>query len=250
MDTTIEKTILAINPTETDGNEVNYLQDFRDLQAGKVTPEDLAERYKAKDRKLIDSALLDSLTGLLNRRGLSYEFIRKLPAIKREIKDNKRVGLKSCYVMLDLDDMKSVNDIFGHIAGDSLLSYIGQTLNTLLRSSDQAARVGGDEMVVVLDNVSAGEALRVTERWRTVLTNNEEAFLPQGVHAAMSIGIVEFPNNVTLEDFDDPGFGNRLLHQAYQQADTMLYEAKRSGKGKTVIFPVQQTPEPAILVYK
>lgn len=238
MDSNTEKPTPSVKSAEIAGDEVNHLENFRRMLAGETTPEELAEIYQTRERKLRELAFLDPLTGLLNRRGLAYEFNRKLPVVKREIKDGEKSGFKSCYAMLDVDDLTAVNDRFGHEAGgDSLLSYIGQTLSTLLRSTDLAARVGGDEFAVILDNISIEEALKVTERWRTVLTKNEGTFLPQEVHAAVSIGIVELPKNVGLQDFDDKEFGNKLLHQAYKQADAMLYQAKRSGKGQTVIFP-------------
>lgn len=238
MDNSTERPNPSVKSAEIDDDKVNHLDNFRRMLAGEITPEELAEIYQTRERELRELAFLDPLTGLLNRRGLAYEFNRKLPAVKREIKDGGGSGFKSCYAMLDVDDLTTVNDKFGHQeGGDSLLSYIGQTLSTLLRSTDLAARVGGDEFVAILDNISIEEALKVTERWRAVLTENEKAFLPQGVHAAVSIGIVGLPKNVGLQDFDDKEFGNKLLQQAYKRADAMLYQAKRRGKGQTVIFP-------------
>ncbi len=152
----------------------------------------------------------DGLTGLANRRC----FIEALEsAVKRRAND-----LAVAY--LDLDNFKTVNDRYGHAAGDALLSTLAIHIGRAVRESDLAARLGGDEFAVIFHRANPAVVRGVLERLLTVV---EEAtcHLPE-VRVGLSIGVVHFRHA--------PGRIEDLLHQA----DRAMYRAKRTGKGRVV----------------
>jgi diguanylate cyclase (GGDEF)-like protein len=105
-------------------------------------------------RKLENMALTDELTGLLNRRGFTAALQRELAFARR---DAKAGGI---LVMVDLDGFKSVNDLWGHGAGDEYLQMVAHTLLTGVRSSDVIARLGGDEFAVLFTRIDENTGLR------------------------------------------------------------------------------------------
>lgn len=159
-------------------------------------------------------ALHDALTQLPNRLLLGDRLNQAILAANRS---NKRVAV--CY--LDLDGFKDVNDAHGHDAGDALLAEVARRLQSSLRKNDTAARIGGDEFVVLLTMLGADE------EWRQILDRVVSALqapvaLPGGltVHVGTSIGVAIMPADAT--DAAD------LL----TQADQAMLRAKRAGKGK------------------
>ena len=169
---------------------------------------------RVAEAQLRTRALHDDLTGLPNRRMMAERI--------EEALSRARPG--SVAVMLaDLDDFKLVNDTWGHAAGDDLLRQVAARLAAGVRAEDIVARFGGDEFVILCENVDADRAEMVGRR---VLSALQEPFDVDGhrVYVAASIGIAVSP----------PRDSGTLL----RFADTAMYEAKSRGRGHLQIFDV------------
>ncbi|HNI66041.1 MAG TPA: ABC transporter substrate-binding protein [Pseudomonadales bacterium] len=173
-------------------------------------------------------AYSDALTGLPNR--LQF-FERADQLLKRERRDQGRLAL--CFI--DLNDFKKINDQHGHLAGDAVLSQIGQRLRRAVRESDIVARFGGDEFVVLFDNLDTPDDLpRLVDHLQSAIR------LPidhQGVtlHSGASIGTALFP--------DDGDQIDALLSHADQAMYRRKPAARSSPKG--VVSPLLAMPNPA-----
>lgn len=160
-------------------------------------------------------ATTDALTGLANRRAFE-------DALKREVGlSGRRTGPLSLLI-LDVDDFKSFNDTFGHLAGDRVLSQVTAAMRECCRSTDVAARLGGDEFAVLLPATDEAGAAQLAERIRETVESELWA------HRAltMSIGVA------TLDSFPLSEGSRQLLVEA---ADQALYQAKRAGRNCVVI---------------
>ncbi|GIZ53708.1 bifunctional diguanylate cyclase/phosphodiesterase [Noviherbaspirillum aridicola] len=159
----------------------------------------------------------DALTGLLNRHWLN----QNLPlAVMRARKNQQRLSL----LFIDLDGFKAVNDTLGHEAGDELLRTAGKRLKEAVRPQDSVVRIGGDEFVILLENVqSTADSAQVAER---ILYAFQQPFrLQKGIRSiATSIGISLFP--------DDADAADVLI----QNADMAMYAVKTSGKNDYRFF--------------
>jgi diguanylate cyclase (GGDEF)-like protein/PAS domain S-box-containing protein len=168
---------------------------------------------KAVERQLSALARFDTLTGLANR----YQFNEKLPeAIAR----TQRTGKAMALMFMDVDHFKSINDSFGHGAGDAVLKEVAVRLQHSVRSTDTVARLAGDEFVVILENLNGrGEAQLVA---RKILAQVNRPFAVEGQHlpVTMSIGIAcHRSGSVSADDLLD-------------RADHALYAAKSAGRNR------------------
>ena len=157
-------------------------------------------------------ALLDTVTGLPNR--LAYE-----ERIQQELARWKRFGNPLTMLIWDVDDFKSINDRFGHQAGDKALKVIAQSLKSRIRETDFIARFGGEEFVCLLCGSAGEEALTVAEEMRRSVESN--GFHSQGkpVPVTISCGVAGF------QPGDD-------LDSVFASADKALYQAKSKGKNR------------------
>ena len=171
--------------------------------------QEIADRKKA-EKAIKHLANHDALTGLPNRRLFTER-------IQLEIARSERSKLKFCVMLFDLDQLKEVNDSFGHNVGDLLLQAVSQRLLALLRKSDTVARMGGDEFLLILpDMKSSQDAIQTAER---ILVALNTPFTLEGyqINISTSIGISFFP--------DDGKDMNQLL----KSADIAMYQAKQKG---------------------
>jgi len=167
-------------------------------------------------------ALVDSLTGLANRR--SFE-----ETLRAEVARAARFGDSMSLVLADLDDFKRVNDRHGHPAGDEVLKAFAATLRRTVRESDVAGRWGGEEFALVLSGTDVQGALRLAERARSALAE-QVVQLPDGTEISVtaSFGVASFP------DWTEPA-------ELLAAADSALYAAKRDGKNR-VMQAFESTP--------
>lgn len=179
--------------------------------------QDITDRKRAEERLAHDS-LHDALTGLPNRTLFLDRLQVAFSRANRNFKSNFAV------LYLDFDRFKLVNDNFGHLVGDKLLIEISRRLSSAMRASDTIARLGGDEFTMLIEEISSiEEAKQVAERIREAIAkpfvlNGQDFF------ATISIGIANW-----TRDYEQPEF---LL----RDADTALYQAKRSGRDRYKIF--------------
>ena len=185
---------LAIPATEDPSARIPVPPELvaRFLAYASAAEQALAER-EARIRRLESLAQTDELTGLLNRRGL-LQFLQRALASARRHRECGVIGY------LDLDDFKGVNDTYGHQTGDKLLRHIGRLIRMQTRIEDAAARVGGDEFVVVLARCSLRAGTRRLQRLRSTLAARPLQDGKTLIPARASLGIVAFDGESALDD--------------------------------------------------
>ncbi|MCV2350508.1 sensor domain-containing diguanylate cyclase [Paucibacter sp. Y2R2-4] len=158
---------------------------------------------------------IDPLTGLLNRRGLKSRLGRL-----RQRHSGEPDGAGLVVAMIDFDHFKSINDRFGHAAGDAVLRGLGKLLLSHVRPNDLAVRMGGEEFAVVWQEVDAELAMGLAERLRKSVA--EISFdTPVGpIQATVSIGVAM------------PRTESEALEELLGRADSALYKAKREGRNR------------------
>jgi len=177
---------------------------------------DISER-KAMQAKLIELATTDGLTGLFNRAHFNDK-------LNEEFKRAKRYKQHALSLMiLDADHFKSVNDYYGHPAGDALLIAIAQTAQQCARETDIVARYGGEEFVIIMPDSNADEALKLAERVRKSIAAIEIEYEGNSINRTVSIGIA------CLQASDKDS--DMLL----SRADQALYHAKENGRDNAVL---------------
>lgn len=165
-----------------------------------------------------DQALRDPLTRCHNRRFLD-EFITKYEPL------NEREDRKTGLLMADVDFFKQVNDEHGHQAGDAVLQQVVQMIQASIRKTDLLIRYGGEEFLVLLQNVEAESSEMVAEKIRAAVDQHSFT-LPSGnhLHKTISLGVAEFPDDASA------------MYKAIKFADVALYEAKNTGRNRVVRF--------------
>ncbi len=180
-----------------------------------IPPEDLvtAVAVRAERTRVLRALMMrDSLTGLLNHTTLA-QFLDT--ALANALRQDSRL----CFVMLDLDEFKKVNDTYGHPAGDQVLVALARLLKQRLRTSDVIGRYGGEEFAAILWNLSIDEAVRVIDHIRrdfSALTFKADETV---FSCSFSGGVAAFPEHPTAEAI-------------VQAADRALYAAKEKGRGR------------------
>ena len=184
---------------------------LRELEVIRYSMVETFSRLENEKKELYTVARTDLLSGLANRNAL-------LEYMERLIASSKREKREFAVLFLDLDHFKSVNDALGHNVGDELLKKIASKIDTILRSPDFIARVGGDEFVIILQEYhSLLELTNVIDRIQKTL---EETWLVQAnpLHISSSIGIAFYP-----KDGED-------IVSLMKNSDIAMYEAKKNGR--------------------
>lgn len=200
-------------PGELD-HKLGYTSEIFRFGGDETVPEILDAVRDYKNRYEESALQRDELTGLLRRAA----FIRQ---VEYMIKNKKGFT----FVMVDLDDFKSINDIYGHKVGDDVLKYVANTFNTVLRTSDAVCRIGGDEFAIALCGVTDCATVReIAERVRKGL--EEQTVLPDDrCSVRLSCGARLW----------NPKEGEPSFQELYTEADAALYKAKRGGKNRLFI---------------
>ena len=177
-------------------------------------------------RRTRDAAIrlstVDSLTGLFNR---TFFFA----AIEREIARSARSGRGFCLLMMDLDELKAINDRLGHFHGDKVLRAVGQVVLSGVRQIDTAARYGGDEFVVLLPETDPTGGFVLAEKIRLGVNGLDVDLPDPSIHPSLSIGVVSYPSDGKTAD-------GLII-----SADGAMYASKRAGKDRVTGTPVRET---------
>jgi diguanylate cyclase (GGDEF)-like protein/PAS domain S-box-containing protein len=212
----------SIRYIESEGNVVHD-------STGKVSKvivisHDVTERKKIEEQ-LRHVSYHDVLTGLPNRILLSDRLKQAIAAAKRN--DQEILSL----MFIDLDQFKQVNDTLGHTVGDLLLKEVAIRIQDCLRDSDTAARIGGDEFVVLLPSIKKKlDTMVVAEKIRHSLCQ-PIVLADQSLRISSSIGVAFYPENGSEEEM--------LL----KSADSAMYDAKKSGRNMVRFFTQKKTGE-------
>jgi diguanylate cyclase (GGDEF)-like protein len=163
----------------------------------------LRETYFQKLQKSLYLSSIDSATETYSRSFLE-EYLKK----------EEFGASKAAVLMLDVDKFKSINDTFGHSFADLMLKYVSNTIKKYVRSSDIVARYGGDEFVIIINNVTKAEANNIADR----ICKKISAQLFYGAKCAVSVGVRHIASKNAVS-----------LREAIEIADKSMYAAKRSG---------------------
>ncbi len=179
----------------------------------------IAHAQRRTREAAIRLSTVDPLTGLFNR---SFFFA----AIDREIARSARSGRGFCLLMMDLDELKAINDRLGHFYGDRVLRTVGEVISLGVRQIDTAARYGGDEFVALLPETDPTGAFVLAEKIRLGV-GAMAIDLPDGAPSpSISIGVVCYPED------------GRTSDQLIIAADGAMYASKHAGKDRVTGFPV------------
>lgn len=168
---------------------------------------------KQQHDQLVGMATHDQLTGLYNRHYLS-------DALSKKVAHAKRHGEALSVIIVDIDHFKNVNDTFGHLIGDLILKAVARTMQDSARKEDIAARFGGEEFIMVLDNCTAHDALVKAENLRSKI----QLLHPEDIAVTASFGIVQLDKDM------------QRCEDLLKNADTALYIAKEEGRNRVVLY--------------
>jgi diguanylate cyclase (GGDEF)-like protein len=174
-----------------------------------AAPIENAQLYARLEQK----SRVDEITGLFNRRHFEER-------LKEEVSRHSRYGDVFSIFMLDLDNFKAYNDVYGHPAGDILLNHVGKIVQSSVRDADQAFRYGGDEVVVILPQTARNDAYVVAERVREQIAGEMEK---KAITVTCSIGLASYPTDGVIAG------------ELVDVADNALYYAKRAGGNRVYL---------------
>lgn len=178
-------------------------------------------RVHRVEQEMRSLASYDSLTGLLSRHAFLDNASNYVSLAQREQK-------AFAVMIIDLDHFKSINDRYGHPAGDAVLRLFADVVNSVARRSDIVGRLGGEEFAIVLPSTTTTEALEFSERLHMAINQAVLTFNDSAIRYTVSIGLAECGADAK-EGIDD------LL----ARADLALYQAKQSGRNQTATFNPQ-----------
>ena len=178
---------------------------------------DISQR-KAAERKLIEMANIDALTGVFNRRHF-------MEVGQRELSIRRRHQRPLTALMLDLDHFKNINDAFGHAMGDRALEHFATTCRNGMRTEDIIGRLGGEEFAIILPDTRIEEARMVAERIRLAVQTAQPEDGTEIPAMTVSIGM-------TAASRDDD------MDALLKRADAALYEAKAKGRNRVATAPL------------
>lgn len=174
-------------------------------------------RERQTAEQLVYLAERDALTGLYNRHRFQQE-------LARTMLDSDRHQTQCAVMFFDLDEFKTINDSYGHRAGDALLIRVASEISTLVRRNEVLARLGGDEFAILLPSVHGNEAEVLADRVVRAIAQIPFRFEGQNLRLTTSLGIAYYPGQAA--DADD----------LVARADIAMYQAKDAGKNTWRVF--------------
>jgi diguanylate cyclase (GGDEF)-like protein len=198
---------LRPNPMDTKDQPANVYSLFTAIQQLKQT----LQQRDALEFRLKNIAHLDSLTGVANRYALN-EYIKLLENQPTQFSE-------TCLMVIDIDHFKQVNDVYGHLMGDQVIQFVAEKLKENIRTSDLLVRYGGDEFIVLIENVGMERALKIAEKIRSE------------IYEAKPLDNVRCPDlKVSISIGVAIGATNWMA--LLEKADRALFQAKEQGKNK------------------
>jgi diguanylate cyclase (GGDEF)-like protein/PAS domain S-box-containing protein len=218
----------SISPIMDDqGIATHYLAVKEDITGQKMAEKELRnknqvlqfqlEAIEKLQAELREQAIRDPLTGLYNRRYLAETQERELA---HALRDGYEVG----FVMVDIDHFKNINDTFGHEVGDQVLQRLATLIKEQTRLGDIVCRYGGEEILVILLNVTQESAFQTTDRWRAAFMYSALPMEFGRARCTVSCGIALYPQH--------GGTANELI----TLADKAMYQAKALGRNRVVVW--------------
>ena len=181
--------------------------------------QEVQERTKELEeanKKLDLISRTDELTGLPNRRDM-------LRTIDNEIQRVARTRKPFCFIFIDIDHFKNVNDTYGHACGDEVLKHVSTTIRNLLRKYDVLARYGGEEFLTLLPETDLEGARIVAERFRKTIEDETVFFGNLSIKVTITLGVAQYDNALGAD-------------RSIQMADRALYEGKETGRNKVIVW--------------
>ena len=172
------------------------------------------EKLRQFNRKLVEMASLDALTGLPNRRSMN-EHLELL------VYDNDRIGAPFCVAIGDVDFFKKINDSYGHDTGDYVLTTLSGLFQNIVKGRGKVARWGGEEFLFTFENMNVQQAYATLEILRLQIEKHNFQFKDQSIKITMTFGVEEYSQIIGIES-------------TISKADQKLYEGKNSGRNKVV----------------
>jgi len=184
---------------------------FEINHTNKLLAKRTVELEEVKNLLTIESTM-DPLTTLYNRRYFSATSHKQFSSAKRY---NKKLSM----IMLDIDDFKHFNDMYGHQLGDKILKESSLIIKEVIRDSDTAARYGSEEFIILLSETNIDDAIVLAERIRVKIENNKIKTDDNTVNITMSLGVTQI-------DIDN----DKIVEDTIKRCDKALYKAKEEGK--------------------
>ncbi len=206
------------NPMDTKDQPANMYSLFTAIQQLKQT----LQQRDALEFRLKNIAHLDSLTGVANRYALN-EYIKLLENQPTQFSE-------TCLMVIDIDHFKQVNDVYGHLMGDQVIQFVAEKLKENIRTSDLLVRYGGDEFIVLIENVGMERALKIAEKIRCE------------IYEAKSVDSVRCPD-LKVSISIGVAIGATSWMALLEKADRALFQAKEQGKNKVVAYSVDEVNE-------
>jgi diguanylate cyclase (GGDEF)-like protein len=187
----------------------------------------LQDRLFSAQEALRFQATHDALTGIWNRGAL-------LERIAGELERSRRKSTPLCLFLVDIDHFKRINDEFGHLVGDSVLSEIAQRLSGAVRSYDVVGRYGGEEFIVAASELNPEHPYEFAERLRLAIASSPIVRTGSEIPVSVCVGVATGEPN-----------SDWSLEKLIQKADAALYAAKRNGRNRVELDTLESSTQAA-----
>ncbi len=214
------------------GNAFNLMHDtikrqIKELNAHReILEQEVKERTKdleLANKKLELISKTDELTGLPNRREMNE-------TIANEMGRSARTHKPFCFIFIDIDHFKNINDTYGHACGDIILKSVAQTIRGLLRKYDVFARYGGEEFLTLLPETDLEGARVVAERFRRQIEKMTVRYADFTIKITITLGVAKFDERLGAD-------------RSIQMADKALYQGKEGGRNRVIVWKPEWVTE-------